>query len=384
MQQHQQQTRTVQVKKVSDLATEREIHEFFSFSGEIEHIQIYREHGQSKTAFVTFKDPKALEIALLLSCPNDDLIQLHNYFVFISFSICNETLLLLLSPSCLNSLDFDSELNFEVFLEWTSLQFDFEWFMGATIVDQIVSITPVENYVPNHETQEARMVENAVCVVPEPGSPNLELHYYGLDRNSPRVNGREYVSKAQDAVANMLAKGSAIRQDAVNKAKAFDEKHQLRASASAKVISFDRKVGLTEKLTVGISVVNEKVKSVDQRLQVSDKTMAAIFAAERKINNTGSAVKTSRYVTAGAAWLNGAFSKVAKAGQVAGTKTREKFHMAVTNLTTKVFALSVLSSQNKIGQIRTVLDGIRLQRKRKITLMGSVLMNTIIKSTMLA
>ncbi|KAF4367452.1 hypothetical protein F8388_025870 [Cannabis sativa] len=294
MQQHQQQTRTVQVKKVSDLATEREIHEFFSFSGEIEHIQIYREHGQSKTAFVTFKDPKALEIALLLS--------------------------------------------------------------GATIVDQIVSITPVENYVPNHETQEARMVENAVCVVPEPGSPNLE------DRNSPRVNGREYVSKAQDAVANMLAKGSAIRQDAVNKAKAFDEKHQLRASASAKVISFDRKVGLTEKLTVGISVVNEKVKFVDQRLQVSDKTMAAIFAAERKINNTGSAVKTSRYVTAGAAWLNGAFSKVAKAGQVAGTKTREKFHMAVTNLTTKV---------------------IRLQRKRKITLMGSVLMNTIIKSTML-
>ena len=43
-----------------------------------------------------------------------------------------------------------------------------------------------------------------------------------------------------------------------------------------------------------------------------------------------------RYVTAGAAWLNGAFSKVSKAGQVAGTKTREKFHMAVSNLTAKV------------------------------------------------
>lgn len=43
-----------------------------------------------------------------------------------------------------------------------------------------------------------------------------------------------------------------------------------------------------------------------------------------------------RYVTAGAAWLNGAFTKVAKAGQVAGSKTREKFHMAVSNLTAKV------------------------------------------------
>lgn len=92
----------------------------------------------------------------------------------------------------------------------------------------------------------------------------------------------------------MLAKGSAIRQDAINKAKAFDEKHRLTANASARVISFDKRVGLSQKLNVGISAVNEKVKSVDQRLQVSDKTMAAIMAAERKLNDTGSAVKSSR------------------------------------------------------------------------------------------
>lgn len=104
-----------------------------------------------------------------------------------------------------------------------------------------------------------------------------------------------YVSKAHDVMTNVLAKGSAIGQDAMSKAKAFDEKHRLTASASEKVIAFDRRVGLTEKLTVGISVVNEKVKSVDQRLLVSDKTMAALIAAERKLNDTGSAVKTSRY-----------------------------------------------------------------------------------------
>ncbi|KAI4350334.1 hypothetical protein L6164_004800 [Bauhinia variegata] len=262
------QTRTVQVKHVSDLASEREIHEFFSFSGEIEHIEIQSESGQPKTAFVTFKDPKALEIALLLS--------------------------------------------------------------GATIVDRVVRITPAENYVPKHEMQEVRMVESGIDVVPaENISPNIE------EKAVPTANGRIYVSRAQDVVISVLAKGSAIRQDAVNKAKAFDEKHQLTANASAKVISFDKRVGLTEKLTVGISVVNEKVKYVDQRLHVSDKTMAAILAAERKLNDTGSAVKTSRYVTAGTAWLSGAFTKVAKAGQVAGTKTREKFQMAVSNLTAK-------------------------------------------------
>jgi len=52
-----------------------------------------------------------------------------------------------------------------------------------------------------------------------------------------------------------------------------------------------------------------------------------------------------RYVTAGTAWLNGAFSKVAKAGHVASTKTREKFNLAVSNLTSKVwyaFAMLVI------------------------------------------
>lgn len=259
--------RTVKVGNLSDLAREREIHEFFSFSGEIEHIEICRDLGQSKIAYVTFKDPKALEIALLLS--------------------------------------------------------------GATIVDQIVSITAVKDYVPKAETWEIQIADEVTNVSPKLISPNFEMK-----TNSP-TNGRVYVSKAQDAVSSMLAKGSAIRQDAVNKAKAFDEKHQLRANASAKVQSFDRKVGLSEKVTVGISVVNEKVKSVDQKLQISDKTMAALMAADRKLYDTGSAVKSSRYVTAGTTWLNGAFSKVAKAGQVAGTKTREKWNFAVSNLTAK-------------------------------------------------
>ncbi|WMV52968.1 hypothetical protein MTR67_046353 [Solanum verrucosum] len=267
-----QEVRTVRVGNVSDLAAEREVREFFSFSGEIEHIEIRREQGQSKTAFVTFKDPKALEIALLLS--------------------------------------------------------------GATIVDQIVNIMQEEDYVPSSETREVRLVDNAVNVAGESSSPLAEQAKPTSPSNG-RVNGKVYISKAQDVVSNVLAKGSAIRQDAMNKAKAFDEKHQLRATASARVISFDRRVGLTEKLTVGISVVNEKVKSVDQRLQVSDKTMAAVMAAERKLNDTGSAVKSSRYVNAGAAWLNGAFSKVAKAGQVAGTKTREKWNFALSNLTAK-------------------------------------------------
>ncbi|KAF6166207.1 hypothetical protein GIB67_023917 [Kingdonia uniflora] len=88
----------------------------------------------------------------------------------------------------------------------------------------------------------------------------------------------------------MLGKGSAIRQDAINKAKDFDEKHQLTSSTYVKVVSFDRGAELTYKITVRILVVNEKVKSVDQKLQVSDKTMVTFTASEKKLNDTDSAV----------------------------------------------------------------------------------------------
>ncbi|MQL74757.1 hypothetical protein Taro_007132 [Colocasia esculenta] len=262
------QTRTVEVGNISDLAGEREIAEFFSFSGEIERVAIVRrEPGKLRTAFVTFKDPKALEIALLLS--------------------------------------------------------------GATIVDQIVSISPAEDYTPIVE--EVLALDRTAIVSPVADSaPTVEAK-----STSPR-SGHLYVSKAQDVVTAVLARGTALSQDAVNKAKAFDEKHRLRANASAKVISFDRRVGLSEKINVGITAVNEKVKSVDQKLHVSDKTMAILTVAEQKLNDTGSAVKTHRYVAAGTTWLNGAFSKVAKASHVAGMKTREKFQLAVTNLTAKI------------------------------------------------
>ncbi|KAJ6827508.1 binding partner of ACD11 1 [Iris pallida] len=189
------QTRTVKVGNVSDLAGEREIREFFSFSGSIDHVQIC-EAGAPKTAFVTFKDPKALEIAVLLS--------------------------------------------------------------GATIVDQIVSIVPVENYIPKIEEQ-VIVVDHLVSVSSDGNSePAFEA---SSDRGSSHI----YVSKAQGIVTGVLARGSALRQDAVNKAKAFDEKHQLTANASAKVTSFDKRVGLSEKITVGISLVNDKVKSMDQK-----------------------------------------------------------------------------------------------------------------------
>ena len=62
------------------------------------------------------------------------------------------------------------------------------------------------------------------------------------------------MSKAQDVVTSVLVKGSAIREDALNKTKAFDEKHKLRANATARVNSLYKRVGLSEKFNVGLQL----------------------------------------------------------------------------------------------------------------------------------
>lgn len=126
----------------------------------------------------------------------------------------------------------------------------------------------------------------------------------------------------------MLAKGFILGKDAVNKAKTLDEKHQLTSTASAKVASFDKKIGFTEKISAGTTVVGDKVREVDQKFQVSEKTKSAFAAAEQKVSSAGSAIMKNRYVFTGASWVTGAFSKVAKAAGEVGQKAKEKAGMA--------------------------------------------------------
>ena len=64
-------------------------------------------------------------------------------------------------------------------------------------------------------------------------------------------------------VSTMLAKGFILGKDALNKAKALDEQHNLTSKASATVVTIDQKMGLMEKLSMGKAVLNEKVRQVD-------------------------------------------------------------------------------------------------------------------------
>ncbi|XP_078173116.1 binding partner of ACD11 1-like isoform X2 [Carex rostrata] len=59
--------RTVKVSNLSHGASEQDIREFFSFSGEIEHVEMQGGDEWSQIAYVTFKDAQGADTALLLS-----------------------------------------------------------------------------------------------------------------------------------------------------------------------------------------------------------------------------------------------------------------------------------------------------------------------------
>ncbi|MCD7453439.1 hypothetical protein HAX54_020909 [Datura stramonium] len=232
--------KTVQVSNVSLGAKEQDMKEFFTFSGDIEYLEMKGESERSQVAYVTFKDPQSAETAVLLS--------------------------------------------------------------GATIVDQSISIALAPEY----------KLPPTASVSPAPTRST----------NSPTAGSA--IQKAEDVVSSMLAKGFILGKDAVGKAKALDEKHKITSTTSATVASLDQKYGLSEKISTGATIVNHKVKEMDQKFQVSEKSKSAFAAAEQTVSNAGSAIMKNRYALTGVTWAAGAFSRVTKAAGEVGQKTKEK------------------------------------------------------------
>ncbi|XP_051193204.1 binding partner of ACD11 1-like isoform X2 [Lolium perenne] len=215
---------TVKVHNVSLQASERDIKEFFSFSGDIVYVEMQGADERSQFAYITFKSDQEAERAMLLT--------------------------------------------------------------GATIVDMAIIITPATNY----------QLPAAVLA--------------DLESKTPRAI-EAALHKAEDVVGSMLAKGFILGKDALEKAKTFDETHQLTSTATAKVSSIDKSLGLSEKISTGTLVVNEKMKEMDEKYQVAEKTKSALVAAEQTVSTAGSAIMSNRYILTGTAWVTGAYNKVA-------------------------------------------------------------------------
>ncbi|KAJ3680676.1 hypothetical protein LUZ60_016954 [Juncus effusus] len=218
---------TVRVSNVSLQASQQDLKEFFSFSGDILYVEMQKENDLSQIAYITFKDTQGAETAMLLT--------------------------------------------------------------GATIVDMSVIVMPSPDY----------QLPAGALLPPSPRSTN-PVAPSGVE---------SALQKAEDTISAMLAKGFVLGKDALEKAKALDEKHQISSSATARVTNFDKKIGLSEKIAVGTVVMNEKVKEIDVKYQVSEKTKSTLMAAEQTLSNAGSAIANNRYILTSAAWVTGAFNK---------------------------------------------------------------------------
>ncbi|MCO5574397.1 hypothetical protein L7F22_028181 [Adiantum nelumboides] len=162
---------------------------------------------------------------------------------------------------------------------------------GATIVDQPVSVFSLEDV-----DQEVGWEEQAVQpVVQQPSS----------------------VTRAQDMVTSMVSKGYVLGKDALSQAKSFDERLQLSANATFRVASFKKRIGLADKLTAGASAVNMTMRSVNDKYQITGKTVSVYVYAQQGVKTAGTVITNNKIVQSGSVWVSTAFCRVAKvAGDV--------------------------------------------------------------------
>ncbi|KAL0421140.1 UNVERIFIED_CONTAM: Binding partner of ACD11 1 [Sesamum latifolium] len=176
---------------------------------------------------------------------------------------------------------------------------------GATIVDQPVCIARWGQYEDDHD-------------IWNHPSWRIEDESSTADSQGPRVvpSAGEAISLAQDVVKTMVAKGYVLGKDALGKAKALDESHQVSATAVAKVSELSERIGLTDKIFAGV----EAARIVDQRYHISDTTKSAVAATSRTAVSAANAVVNSSYFSKGALWVSGALSRASQVAADLGSR----------------------------------------------------------------
>lgn len=130
----------------------------------------------------------------------------------------------------------------------------------------------------------------------------------------------EAVTVVQEVVQTMISKGYVLSKEALSKAKAFDESHQVSSTAAAKVAELSKKIGLTDKIHSGM----EAVKSVDEKYHVYDMTKTAASYTGKTAVAAATAVVNSSYFAKGALWVSDVLDRAAKAAADLGHRGVEK------------------------------------------------------------
>lgn len=113
---------------------------------------------------------------------------------------------------------------------------------------------------------------------------------------------------AQEVVNTMASMGYILGKDAITKAQAFDESHQVSATAAAKVADLSHRMGLTDMIGAGY----EAVKTMDEKYHVLQTTKSAISATGKTAAAAADTVVRSSYFSKGALFMSDALNRAAK------------------------------------------------------------------------
>ncbi|KAK7278677.1 hypothetical protein RJT34_23712 [Clitoria ternatea] len=97
----------------------------------------------------------------------------------------------------------------------------------------------------------------------------------------------------------------------------------------------------------GTILVNDKVKEMDEKFQVFEKTKSAMSAAERSVASARSPIIRNCYMFTRAAWVTGAYNRVAKKAEQVGQKTKEKFWQRMIIIKERIKVMSTPSNLNQ-------------------------------------
>ncbi|CAI5469366.1 unnamed protein product [Closterium sp. Yama58-4] len=256
---------SIQASNISYKASEKDIYEFFSFSGEITGIETKTDLKKGQVAYVTFADERALETALLLT--------------------------------------------------------------GAVIVDEPIIVEVAEGYEPpqraSHVAQEVQRAVSAQSPaksgVPSFTAPDIKSAE-GVVASllaSGYILGKDAASKAKEFdTKHDLSRTAAIQVAA------------LKERTVETAATLDKKYAISQKFSETKETVARSWTSVDEQYKVSQTARGAAAAAEASISEAGQYLMKNQYVASSASWLAGAFGKLGEIVGEVKQQTLQKVHQA--------------------------------------------------------
>ncbi|CAI7856640.1 unnamed protein product [Closterium sp. NIES-53] len=256
---------SIQASNISYKASEKDIYEFFSFSGDITGIETKTDLKKGQVAYVTFADERALETALLLT--------------------------------------------------------------GAVIVDEPIIVEVAEGYEPPQRASHvAQEVQRAVSAQAPAGS--LTPSFTAPDIKSAEgvvasllasgyILGKDAAGKAKE----FDTKHEFTRTASIQVAALKDRTVETAAT-------LDKKYAISQKLSETKETVARSWTTVDEQYKVSQTARGAAAVAEASISEAGQYLMKNQYVATSASWLAGAFGKLGEIVGEVKQQTLQKVHQA--------------------------------------------------------